>query len=299
MSKASNLPANAGLLTDPAFIRRLESLYLLARKVLGGSLQADRKTAKKGSGITFADYAEYRPGDDYRSIDWRVYAKFESLIIKLFELEEDATIYILLDCSASMQSKFLYACQLAAALGYIALNSLDRLCVYGMADHLRPMLDPCRGRGNVLAFLRSLEEASIYGKDTDFTACAKEFQARRKRRGVVIVVSDFLFPSGFEQGLSYLQYHRHDVFAIQAQDRNDRKCDWKGDIHLHCMETGRSQNVTITPAAARAYEAAVAQWNEGLSKACARHGIGLASTTPEVPFEAVIQEILRRGGLVG
>ena len=64
------------VLTDPAFIRRLESLYLLARKVLGGSLQADRKTTKKGSGITFADYAEYNMGDDYRSIDWRIYAKF-------------------------------------------------------------------------------------------------------------------------------------------------------------------------------------------------------------------------------
>ena len=60
------------ILTDPAFIRRLEGLYLLARKVLGGSLQADRKSTKKGAGITFADYAEYSLGDDFRSIDWRV-----------------------------------------------------------------------------------------------------------------------------------------------------------------------------------------------------------------------------------
>lgn len=286
------------MLTDPAFIRRLESLYLLARKVLGGSLQADRKTTKKGSGITFADYADARLGDDYRSIDWRIYAKFESLIIKLFELEEDATIYLLCDCSRSMESKFLHARQLAAAIGYIALNTLDRLCVYGLADTLTPLLDPCRGRGNALRFLRALEEAKTFGGDTQFTACAREFQARRMRRGLVIVVSDFLFPDGFEEGLKFLQWHRHDLFCLQVQDDNDRKCDWKGDINLECVETGKNQRVTVTPAEARAYEAAVAEWNDDLRRACARRGIGLASTTPEVPFDVVIQEILRRGGLV-
>ena len=185
------------MLTDPAFLNRLESLYLLARKVLGGSLQADRKTRKKGAGITFADYAEYHTGDDYRSIDWRIYAKFETLIIKLFELEEDATIYLLVDSSRSMESKYLHARELAAALGYIALNSLDRLCVMGMGEGLQPLLDPCRGRGNVLKFLQSLEDAETMSGDLDFTTCAREFQARRKQKGLVIVISDFLFPGGF------------------------------------------------------------------------------------------------------
>ena len=286
------------MFTDPAFIRRLESLYLLARKVLGGSLQADRKTTRKGAGITFADYAQYNLGDDYRSIDWRIYAKFENLIIKLFELEEDATIYILLDASRSMESKFLYARQLAAALGYIALNTLDRLCVYGLADHLNPILDPCRGRGNAIKFLTGLEEAETFGQDTDFTTCCREFQARRKRKGVVIVISDFLYPSGYDDGLKFLQWHRHDVFCLQVQDEQDQRCDWKGDVNLHCIETGQTQRLTISPSEARAYEQAVRDWNEGLRQACARRNIGLASTTPAVPFEGVIQEILRRGGLV-
>ncbi|MEM1442774.1 MAG: DUF58 domain-containing protein [Verrucomicrobiota bacterium] len=285
-------------LTDPALISRLESLYLLARKVLGGSLQADRKTTKKGAGITFADYAEYNMGDDYRSIDWRIYAKFETLIIKLFELEEDATIYLLLDCSESMQSKFLHSRMLAAALGYIALNSLDRLCVLGMADSLKPMLDPCRGRGNVLRFLQCLDQAESFGTDTDFTACTKEFQARRKRKGLVIVVSDFLFPGGFEEGLRYLQWSRHDLFCLQVQDENDLECDWKGDVNLTCIETSQSLRVTISPQEAKAYEAAIADWNDNLRKVCAKNGIGLAATTPDVPFDTTIRELLRRGGLV-
>ncbi len=286
------------MLTDPAFIRKLEGLYMLARKVLGGSMQADRKSSKKGAGITFADYAEYHPGDDFRSIDWRVYARFEQLVVKLFEIDEDATVYILLDGSPSMQSKFLFARQLAAGLGYIALHMLDQLCVYGLAEKLNPLLTRCRGRGNVLPFLRSLEEAGTFGTDTSFTACAREFQARHRRRGIVVVISDFLFPAGFDDGLKFLQWHRHDVFCLQVQDETDTKCDWKGDIELTCVETGNHQRVTVSPREARLYEAAVAEWNADLKKCCARRGIGLASTTPALPFEAVITDILRRGGLV-
>lgn len=286
------------MLTDPSFIRKLDGLYLLARKVLGGSMQADRKSTKKGSGITFADYAEYHPGDDFRSIDWRVYGRFEQLVVKLFEIDEDATVYILLDESPSMKSKFLTARQLAAGIGYIALHMLDQLCVYGLADRLQPILERTRGRGKVLPFLRGLEDATTFGSDTNFTACAREFQARHRRKGIIVVISDFLFPSGFDDGLKFLQWNRHEVFCLQVQDENDTKCDWKGDVELTCVETGQRQRLTITPREAKLYEQAVADWNESLRKCCAKRGIGLASTTPRVPFEAVITDILRRGGLV-
>jgi uncharacterized protein (DUF58 family) len=286
------------MLTDPSFIRKLDGLYLLARKVLGGSMQADRKSTKKGSGITFADYAEYHPGDDFRSIDWRVYGRFEQLVVKLFEIDEDATVYILLDESPSMKSKFLTARQLAAGIGYIALHMLDQLCVYGLSDRLQPILERTRGRGKVLPFLRGLEDATTFGSDTNFTACAREFQARHRRKGIIVVISDFLFPSGFDDGLKFLQWNRHEVFCLQVQDENDTKCDWKGDVELTCVETGQRQRLTITPREAKLYEQAVADWNESLRKCCAKRGIGLASTSPQVPCEAVITDILRRGGLV-
>lgn len=286
------------MLTDPSFIRRLDSLNLLARKVLNGSLQADRKSAKKGTGITFADYAEYFLGADYRSIDWRVFARFENLVIKLFEVEEDATIYILLDQSQSMASKFHYAKQLAASLGYIALNCLDRLCVYGLTDKLTPVLAPCRGRGSVMPFLQNLDSLQTTTGDSEFNNGCRLFQARHQRRAVVIILSDFLFPTGFDDGLSFLQWHKHDIYCLQVQDQQDTRCDWKGDIELECVETRQHRRVTVTPREAKLYEQAVESWNQKLAQSCARRGIGLASTTPEISFDLVIQDILRRGGLV-
>lgn len=284
-------------LTSAGFIRRLETLFLLVRRVLGGSMQADRKSTRKGTGITFADYAEYRLGDDYRAIDWRVYARFDELVIKLFELEEDATVYIMLDLSRSMTAKTEIARKLAAALGYIGLNCQDRVAVYGMADELRPVLEASRGRSHVLPFLKSLEMAPEFGVDTDFSTCVKTLQARHRKRGLVIVVSDFLFPKGFEEGLKRLSGLGHDVHALQVLSEEDLACHHKGDVELECVESGARRKVTITSREADAYAMAVAEWNERLRVECARRGIGFTRTMAGEAFDEVIRAILQKGGL--
>jgi len=286
------------LLTDPAFIRQLESLTLLSRKVLGGTLQADRKSLRKGSGTTFADYSEYCPGDDYRAIDWRVCARLDSLMIKLFELEEDVTLYFLLDASRSMETKFLYAQQLVAALAYVAIHGMDKVVIYSMADDLVCIAGPTQGRGKILAMLRMLETAAPFGSATDFTGASRRLCRWQRRRGMVIVVSDFFFAGGFEEGLQFLQWNHHDLFCIQVQDQKDRQCPLRGDVELACVESGASRKLTITGRQARAYEQAVLDWNDRLARFCKARGIGLVSTTTEVPFDDLIRSVLRRGGLV-
>jgi len=285
--------------TEATFIRRLESLYLLARKVLGGTLQADRKSTRKGTGVTFADYAQYSFGDDYRAIDWRVFARTEELVIKLFELEEDATIYLLLDCSHSMQSKFFEAKKLAAALAYIALNCQDRISLYGMADKLNPLMEPARGKGAIFPMLRNLEEAKTFGSDTDFSTCVKMLQARHRKKGMVLVVSDFLYPNGFEQGLRLLQGLKHDVYCLQIHDKDDLNCDLKGDVELECVETKQRQKVTISPKEAKAFVELLEEWNANLRQECRKRGLGHLSTTNIDQFEEIITGIIRKGGLAG
>jgi uncharacterized protein (DUF58 family) len=261
-------------------------------------LQADRKSPHKGAGLTFADYSEYSLGDDYRAIDWRVYARFEQLVIKLFEVEEDLSLSLLIDASPSMASKWTYARELAAAIGYIALQNNDRVSVDRFADVSERILEASHGRGRIFPFLRSLENATIFGKDSDLATCAKVLQARTKKRGMVVLISDFLFPEGADAAFKLLQGHGHEVFAIQVQDDGDRRCTWRGDCELDCVESGQRVRVTITPDVAKRYEQAVLDLNDQLRKTCARRGVGLVSTTSAVPFEDIIQGILRRGGLV-
>src|SRR5580692_12551450 len=87
---------------DDEFQRKLESLALVSRRVFAGRIRAERRTKKSGSGVEFADYRDYQPGDDFRSVDWNVYQRFERLLVRLYAEEEDLAIYFLLDASASM-----------------------------------------------------------------------------------------------------------------------------------------------------------------------------------------------------
>lgn len=285
-------------LTDPAFIQRLESLALLARRVLGGKLQANRRTTRKGTGVSFADYAEYHLGDDHRAIDWRVYGRMEHLVIKLFELEEDMTLVILLDTSASMRVKLPYAKQLAAALGFLALRGLDRVAVYALSSTITPVLETSHGRAKVMPLLRSLEHVEAHGNGSDLEAGCRTLVARHRRRMMVVPISDFFFPNGFDAALSLLRYYRHEVFCLQLQNEADRRYTPRGDAELACVETGRTRRVTVTAAEALAYSRAIEDWNESLSQSCRRRGVGLVSTTDDVLFDEVVQRLLRRGGLV-
>ena len=286
------------LLTDSEFIKRLEMLALLARKVLNGELKADRKSHKKGSGTTFADYQEYNLGDDLRNIDWNIAARLEQLVIKLFELEEDVHINIVIDLSISMKSKELYAKKLAAALSYIALVNMDRLTIFGISDSLQTILKPSFGKGKIFPMLNSLQDCELFGQSTDFNRSIKTLQAQKKRAGVCVIISDFFVEEGYKKALDLLNWSKNDIFCIQVLDPAEVSCDLRGDIEFECTETKKTKKVTVSPVEAEQYTKLVLEWNEALKKECAKKGYGLIQTTTETPFEEIIQNILRKGGLV-
>ena len=197
-----------------------------------------------------------------------------------------------------MRTKVEYACKLAAALGYIALRNTDRLGVYSFGDRLETALDLCHGKGKIFPMLRALSGVECGGEDTQFDECLRGFQARTRRKGIVVILSDFFAPAGYTGGLDLLRWAKHDLFCVQVLDGDEMKCNWKGDIELECVETRRRKRVTIGPAEAARYAAAMQKWNDTLRQECARREIGFARTTIAEPFEDVIQRILRRGGLV-
>src|SRR6201998_4988522 len=150
---------NSGLyemaLFDSDFLKKLEYLSLVSRRVFRGQLLAQRRTMQLCGGSEFADHREYYPGDDFRYLDWNVFARHDELLLKRFQEEEDLHVYLLLDCSASMAygtpPKFDFARQVAAALSYIALADLDRVAIIAFAGDIVADFPLTRGKARILS----------------------------------------------------------------------------------------------------------------------------------------------------
>ena len=144
---------------DEAFLRQLERLTLLTRKAVHGGMKGVRRSVKRGQSIEFTDYRDYALGDDLRALDWNLYARLERLFIKLFIEEEDVTVHILLDASASMDGgapdKLLFGKRAAAALAYVGLASYDRVNMAVLQGRAARRFAPVRGPGAGLTADRS------------------------------------------------------------------------------------------------------------------------------------------------
>ena len=103
-------------LFEPQFLKQLDRLALLTRRNIAGQMQGERRSPRRGSSVEYADFKPYTPGDDFRQIDWNLYARLEKFFLKLFVAEEEITLHLLIDTSASMDwgepNKLRYACLL-------------------------------------------------------------------------------------------------------------------------------------------------------------------------------------------
>src|SRR3954447_20673379 len=129
-------------LLDPQFLARLEQLELVSRKIFLGRMKGERRSKRKGQSVEFADYRNYVVGDDFRFLDWNLYARLDRLFIRLFQEEEDLQINVLIDLSKSMDfgspTKLHHAKQIAAALAYIGLVNMDRVHLGGLTNRFVP-----------------------------------------------------------------------------------------------------------------------------------------------------------------
>src|SRR3984957_5116351 len=153
------------------FLKKIEYLSLVSRRIFRGSLMAQRRTKQLGGGIEFADHRDYSAGDDFRYIDWNLYARHDELLLKRFQEEEDLHVYFLLDCSRSMAfgnpPKFDFARQVAAALAYIALADLDRIAIVAFAGEVIADFPLTRGKARILGLLKFLEALDPQGTATN------------------------------------------------------------------------------------------------------------------------------------
>jgi uncharacterized protein (DUF58 family) len=294
--------ADRSKLFDEAFLKKLEYLHMVSRKVFTGNLRAERRTRKVGSGIEFADHRTYARGDDFRYIDWNVYGRIEKLLLRLFEEEEDLHIYILVDCSDSMAigsplPKMHYAMQVGAALTYVGLANLDRVAILPFSDKMLGRLPPARGKNRIFRVFEFLRTVEIGGK-TNIADCMKTFVTQNKRKGLAVLISDFYDPQSFEEGINTLRYNRFEPFVLQTYDLREAHPHLHGDLSLVDCETGETKEVTISRALLEAYEREHEKYCKDLELFCTKRAVPFFRTHTGIPFDELVLRIFRVGGFL-
>ncbi|MAT16422.1 MAG: DUF58 domain-containing protein [Planctomyces sp.] len=289
-------------LFDTDFLKKLEYLAIVSRRVFRGQLLAQQRTRQLGTGIEFADHRDYTPGDDFRHIDWSLYARHDELLLKRFQEEEDLHLYLMLDCSPSMgfgrPPKFNLARQMTAALGYMALSNLDRIAVIGFADGILADYPLTRGKAQILGLMRFLDNLYPAGHDTSLASMVKAFVQRQQRRGVVIVISDLFDPHGFEEGLNILRHHQYEPHVLQLFDAKEADPPLRGELELLDMETNQVNKVTITERGLKQYKKLYAEFMERVQRYCRQYGMGCTVSPADVPFDELILRMLRESNIV-
>lgn len=293
---------------DSEFLKRLEYLSLLSKRVFKGQLLAQRRTKQTGGGVEFADHREYIHGDDLRYLDWNVYARHGDLLLKRFQEEEDLHVYILLDCSRSMNSqatepelavdKFTFARQIAAALAYIALADLDRVSILGYDNRLRSTLPLMRGKDNALSLLRFLDKLTTSGESTDLASVASDFVRRAPRTGLALVISDLFDQNGFREGIDILRHRRFEPHVIQVHTQREATPDFLGDVELIDVESQQSRKVTVTEKKLKQYKAVFQKFLRDIETYCMTYGLSHTRATTDVPFDEVLLKMMRLAGAV-
>ena len=284
-------------LLDPKFMARLDSLDVLSRKILQGKLQGERRSKRRGQSVEFADHRPYVVGDDLRFVDWNIYGRLEQLFLKLFLEEQDLTVHILADVSASMglgePSKALFAKRLAAALGYVSLVNSNRLTISLFSDGVRTQLPHMRGRSYLPQMAEMLLATECEGFSNFEKACQDTVMGRIGS-GITIVISDFLFKEGYESALRRLIGAKYDLYAIQVLSPQEISPELGGDLKLLDVEDADTAEVTVSAALIKYYKKNLAAYCQELNDFCVRRGAVYVRANSADSVEALVLNYLRR-----
>lgn len=288
-------------LLDEEFLRKLEQLSLLARKIRRGQTRGENISIRKGTSLEFSDYRLYQSGDDFRYLDWNIYSRLGKLFVKLFTAEENLNVHILIDTSNSMSfgepSKLWYACRLAAALGYLAVNNLDRVGVSAFAEGIEHSLQPVRQMSHVITLFNYIANLAPSGR-TNFNKTLLDYSLKTRRPGLAILITDLLDPGGYVEGMLALVYRRFDVMVLQIVDEEELAPRLRGPMRLVDGETQEEAEITLEPETIEEYQLRLSGYFQNVEDFCLSHDIEYLRTTTKIPFEDVVFTYLRRGVFV-
>ena len=283
-------------LLSPKLLAQLEQLQMRTRRRLAGRFTGEHRSPRYGNSLDFADEREYFPGDDYRRIDYAMYARTGQLFVRLYEAEDDLSVRMLLDVSASMghHGKLLQAKRLAAAVGFLALTRRDIVTL-----HLEPAIRaPQRfsGRHAVGALFATLDQLRPAGL-TDLRSAAGDLLARPGPAGSTIVISDLLTPS-WEPAIDRLPARGGDVSVLHVLASEEISPSLIGDLDVVDAESGDQVSVSLSVDTLRTFTAVVDRWLLEASARCRSRGAAYQRVMAHESIDDVVLRGWREAGVV-
>ena len=209
----------------------------LSKNIFSGEYQ----TAFKGKGMAFSEVREYQPGDDVRTIDWNVTARYNNPYIKVFQEERETTVILLIDLSGSSdfgtqtQLKREIATEISAVLSFSAINNNDKIGVIFFSNKIEKFIPPKKGKSHILRIIRELITFQPSSKKTNIEVALKYFNSVIKKRAICFIISDFM-DNNFEKSLKIAK-NKHDIIGLNINDEREKKLVNVGMIKVIDSET--------------------------------------------------------------
>jgi len=283
---------------DPSVLAEISSLDLVAKTVVDGFVAGLHRSPDFGFSQEFAEYRAYSPGDDLRHVDWNVFARTERAYLKKYRGETNSLLTVLLDASNSMNysshkvTKSDYARFLAASLFYLAIhNQRDAAGLIVFDDEVRNYIRPSTRQGQVNRLLHGLELAEPRAR-TDFSKPMNHFQEFLRRRGLVLVISDFYgAPEQIIRTIEPLRFHGNEVVLFHVLDPGEIVPDVTKPVILVDLET--RDHIEVTPEYARdTYRTRIEGHISALRDSARSAGMDYHLLVTDRPLDGALREYL-------
>jgi len=223
-------------------LKKVRKIEIKTKGLSNHIFSGEYHTAFKGKGMAFSEVREYQPGDDVRSIDWNVTARYNNPFVKIFEEERETTVILMIDMSGSSdfgtqtQLKREVATEIAAVLSFSAINNNDKVGVIFFSDKIEKFIPPKKGKSHILQIIRELITFKSESKKTNLEEALIYFNNVIKKRAVCFILSDFM-DKNFDKSLKIAR-KKHDIIAIRIYDEKEEELVDVGLIKLEDTETG-------------------------------------------------------------
>jgi uncharacterized protein (DUF58 family) len=278
---------------DTEFLAELDRFTLLVRKRVSTAYTGARRSVKVGRGISPVGYREYRKGDDFKFVDWKVYARTEKLYVREHEEERSLAVHLLLDASSSMGfgEKFSFASMVSVGFAYMAIKENEKFSISKFGEMLEPG-ETKGGRRNLFWAMEDLDRTAPSG-GTDFKRTAEQFDLTIRSTSLVVVISDFLDDvESIIAGIYKLSVH--DLILIQILDPAEADLDFEGDLRFIDMESKESVMTRVTPKVRDEYKSKMNEHDARIRETCNAVGADLFTYTTDTPIFEVFSDVNSR-----